>query len=225
MFVNNINPTLITLGQFQIRYYGLIYAFGFLLAILFLRYFARKGYVKLKDDEIYDLVFWLIIGIVVGARIFEVFIWNPGYYFANPGQMLAIWRGGLSFHGAFAGAIAAMYFFCKKHNLSFMRMADLIVIPAALAVALGRIGNFLNSELYGYPTDVSWCVVFKRVDDICRHPYQLYSAIKRTLIFGILFYLNTKKHRTDLFFGCSFSSWESADFSWIICGSMICISL
>lgn len=196
MIINNINPTLFNLGPFEIRYYGLIYALGFIIGIYLMRYFAQKGYIKLDNEQINDLFFWLIIGVVVGARFFEVFIWNPSYYFSNPGEILAVWHGGLSFHGAIVGGILAIYWFSKKSKIKMMKILDLLVIPAALATALGRIGNFLNSELYGPVTNVPWCVNFKRIDDLCRHPYQLYSFIKRTIIFGILFFMNEKKHKT-----------------------------
>lgn len=200
MFVNNINPTLLTLGPFEIRYYGIIYALGFVLIIYFLRYFTKKGYINLSEQQISDLVFWLVIGIVGGARIFEVLFWNPSYYFAHPLEIPAVWNGGLSFHGAVAGAIVVVYYFSKKYKINMLRLMDLLTIPAALGTALGRIGNFLNSELYGTATQLPWCVKFTKVDDLCRHPYQIYSFFMRTLLFGYLFYINGKKHKDGYIF-------------------------
>lgn len=208
MLINNLDPIFISLGPIEIRYYGLIYALGFLIGIFFFKYFAKKKILPLTDEKINDFFFWLIIGIVIGARIFEVFVWYPSYYLANPSKILAVWNGGLSFHGALLGGIIVTYYFTKKNNISFLRFLDLLVIPATLATALGRLGNFFNSELYGYQTNLPWCVVFKKVDNLCRHPYQIYSFLKRTLIFGYLFYLlkaqihdknkgNYKKNKTD----------------------------
>jgi phosphatidylglycerol:prolipoprotein diacylglycerol transferase len=196
MFVNNINPKLLEFGPFQVRYYGIIYAIGFTLLIYFLRYFSRKKYVNLDEEQINDLVFWMIIGIIVGARLFEVFVWYPGYYLKNPLEIPAVWHGGLSFHGGLVGAIIVVVWFCRKHNIKILRLMDLIVIPGALATGIGRLGNFTNSEIIGPPApDLPWCVVFKKIDNVCRHPYQLYSMLKRFILFGVFFYILEKNIR------------------------------
>ena len=147
MFNFNINPEILGIGPVSIRYYGIIYALGFIITFLYLDYLRKKNRLELSRDSIYDLIFYLVIGVVLGARIFEVLVWNPGYYFSNPGQIIAIWNGGLSFHGGLLGAVLASYLFSRKHKLSFLKLADAIIIPTTLALALGRIGNFLNGEL------------------------------------------------------------------------------
>ena len=202
MFVNTIDPVIATLGPLQIRWYGVIYAFGFIITLAWLEWLRRKGSLNISKDDNYDLVFYLMIGVVVGARMFEVFVWNPGYYFTNPSQIIAVWRGGLSFHGGLVGAVVAAYYFSKKKNLAFWRLADILTIPATFGLALGRIGNFINAELYGPITNVSWCVQFPDVDG-CRHPYQIYSFIKRFAVGCFLLLLFNKKH-TDGFIFWSF---------------------
>lgn len=199
MFNFNINPEIIGIGPVSIRYYGVIYALGFIISFLYLDYLRKKNRLELSRDSIYDLIFYLVIGVVLGARIFEVLVWSPGYYFSNPGQIIAIWNGGLSFHGGLIGAALACYLFSKKHKLSFLKLADAIIIPGTLALALGRIGNFLNGELYGTVTDVSWCVNFPDALG-CRHPYQIYASLGHLASFLILLMLNKKERKQGFIF-------------------------
>jgi len=200
MLVNNLNPIIFSIGSLEVRYYGVIYALGFVISYFFLKYFAKKGQINLTEEQISDILFYNILGVVIGARIFTVLFWDPSYYLANPLKIFAVWQGGLSFHGAVVGAILVTYYYAKKHKIPVMKLFDLIAIPAAIATALGRLGNYFNSELYGPRTNAPWCIVFKRVDDACRHPYQLYSALKRTILFGILFFLNERKHKDGFIF-------------------------
>jgi len=162
--------------------------------------FVKKGLIKLSNKQLDDLVFYNIISVVAGARLFAVLFWSPSYYFSNPLKIFAVWEGGLSFHGAVVAVILFNYYYAKKHKIPLLKLFDLMAVAAIIPVALGRVGNFFNSELYGPKTSVPWCVVFKRIDNACRHPYQLYSAIKRTAIFAVLFFLNTKKHKDGFIF-------------------------
>lgn len=185
MFINNLDPTILSLGPLEIRYYGLFYVIGFLFTIWWLRKFS-----KLKKDDVYDLIFWMIIGLVIGARLFEVLVWEPGFYFSHPFEIAAIWHGGMSFHGGLIGCVTALLAFCRKRKLSFYKIADLLVLPASLAMALVRVGNFINSELYGTLTNVPWCVEFPKAvppADGCRHPSQLYESLYNIVNFFILF--------------------------------------
>ena len=195
----NINPDLFTIGNLHIRYYGIIYMLGFIITFLYLNNKIKKGKLELSKDKLYDLIFYSVIGVILGARIFEVLFWNPGYYFKNPLEILAVWNGGLSFHGGLVGAFILVYLFCKKNNISFLKIADLIVIPGTLAMVLGRIGNFLNSELYGTITNLSWCVNFANVEG-CRHPYQIYSSLAHLLSFFILLIIGKKEHKQGYLF-------------------------
>ncbi len=190
----SFNPNIISIGNFSIRYYGLIYALGFIIAYFYLDYLRKKQKLELSKDQIYDLIFYLVIGVVIGARLFEVLFWEPSYYFSNPSQILAIWNGGMSFHGGLFGVIIASYLFCKKNHINLLKLLDIITIPAVFVLALGRIGNLFNSEIYGTVTNVSWCFNFPNVPG-CRHPYQIYAALKRFLVFGILLMLNKKEHK------------------------------
>lgn len=191
MFVNNIDPVLLNLGPLEIRYYGLIYALGFLLGYLFLRHRIKQKILKLDYDALDSFFLWLIIGVVVGARLFEIIFFNWSYYSTYPLEMLMVWNGGLSFHGGLVGAALVTYWFTKKHKLHFYDIADALVIPATLALAFGRIANFINSEHYGKIVDaarIPWCVVYSRVDEFCRHPSQLYEGLTNLLTFGVLLF-------------------------------------
>lgn len=197
MFINNINPILFQIGPFAVRYYGLIYVLGFVLAYFMLRYYIKHDKRLKLDEEQLELYFiFLILSVVIGARAFEVIFYEPGYYFTHLADIFMLWKGGLSFHGGLAGAILVTYFFCKKNKIKFYDLADLLVIPTALGLFFGRIANFTNSELYGKitnPQSTPWCVVYQKVDTFCRHPTQIYEAIKNILIFGFLaVYKNTQ---------------------------------
>lgn len=195
----NFDPEIFSIGIFSIRYYGLIYVLGFIIAFLYLNNARKKQKLELSKEQIYDLIFYLIIGVILGSRIFEVLFWQPSYYFSNPSQIIAIWEGGMSFHGGLVGAVIAAYLFCKRNKFSLIKLADLTIIPATLALSLGRIGNLLNSELYGTITNVNWCFNFQDVQG-CRHPYQIYMALMHFLSFIILLNLNKKEYKQGYVF-------------------------
>jgi phosphatidylglycerol:prolipoprotein diacylglycerol transferase len=204
MFVHNINPVLVNIGPFEVRYYGIVYAIGFLVIYLSLLYYSKKKIIKLTKDEVESFSIYLILGVVIGARLFEVFGWsfvsgNPLYYVRNPWKIFAVWEGGMSLHGGIAGIILMGYWYCRKKKLSFVKMADLLTIPAAFVLALGRVGNFINGELVGTITNVKWCFKFPGFEG-CRHPVQLYGAAGRALLGGFLLILNKKKWKTGFLF-------------------------
>ena len=183
MFINNINPVFFSIFGLEIRYYGLVYVIGFLLILYILN--KQKVKLNLTKDEIYDYVFYLIIFTIVGARIFEIIFYEPSFYFSNPLQMLMIWKGGLSFHGALTGIVIWTYMFTKKRKLHFYDISDILVIPIAFMLFLGRITNFINGELVGKVSNLPWSVKFKNYEGF-RHPTQIYEALKNLLIFFIL---------------------------------------
>ncbi|MEK6907450.1 MAG: prolipoprotein diacylglyceryl transferase [Nanoarchaeota archaeon] len=195
----NVNPELFNIFGLSVRYYGLFYALGFVITFFYLDYLRKKIKLELSKDDIYDLIFYLVIGVVLGARIFEVLFWNPSYYFKNLGQILAIWNGGMSFHGGLIGAVIAALLYSKKHKISFLKLADILIIPATLALFLGRLGNLFNSEIYGTITNVSWCFNFDNVIG-CRHPYQIYSSLAHLFSFFILLKLSKKQHKEGYLF-------------------------
>ncbi len=191
MFVYNIDPVLLRFFGLEVRYYGVIFVIGFLLTYYFLMFLSKERNVRLTKDDISDLLLYLIIGVVSFARIFYILFYNLEFYLSNPFDMVAIWHGGLSFHGGLVGAIVSMIIYCKVKKVNFYELADMIVIPTALALCLGRIGNFLNGELYGRVTNVSWAVDFG--DGLGRHPSQIYESFKNLFIFSVLMTIRNKK--------------------------------
>ncbi len=199
MFYHNINPVLVQIGPLQIRYYGIVFALGFLLAYYLIYYLAKRRRISITKDDAADLIVYLIVGAVVGARLAYVFVYNPFFYLRNPFEIIAVWHGGLSFHGGFIGAITSSYIFCRRKRADFWKIADIVVIPLALGLAFGRIANFINGELTGRITNAGWCVDYSRNQFIenppsgCRHPSQIYESLKNFLIFGVLWVIKDKK--------------------------------
>ena len=135
---------------------------------------------------------YIIIGTVLGARTLYVVVYNLPFYLSNPFEIIAVWHGGLSFHGGLIGAVIAGFYFCKRKKIDFYEIADISVIPLALGLALGRLGNFINGELYGRITNVPWAVKFPDAEGF-RHPSQIYESLKNLLIFFTLWKLSDKK--------------------------------
>lgn len=194
MWVQGIDPVLLELFGLEIRWYGLVYVLGFLLAYWYL--LRKRQELGISKDEASDLIFYLMLGVIIGARLIHVLVWEPAYYFSQPWKILFLWEGGMAFHGGLLGGIIAALWFCQKKKIPFLRLADILSIPAVIALAFGRLANFVNSELYGPFTSLPWCVDF---GDGCRHPYQLYAALKRFLVAGILFWIGQKKNHRDGF--------------------------
>ena len=206
MFFQNINPVLLQLGPLEVRYYGLFYALGFVITYFLVYHLAKRKALNITKDDAADFILYLLVGIVSGARVVYVLFYNLPFYIKNPFEIIAVWHGGLSFHGGMIGAIVATYIFCRKKKIGFYDIADIAVIPVALALALGRIGNFINAELYGRITSVSWCVDYSKnqyVMDIpggCRHPSQIYESLKNFFIFAVLWFIKDKKLPKGLMF-------------------------
>lgn len=193
----NFNSILASIGPFEIRYYGLVYVFGFLLVYFLLWHAIKKKKLNLTNEELDTFILYLMLGVIIGSRGFEVLFWEPAYYFTHPLDIFAVWKGGMAFHGGLIGAILATWLFCRrdsvmKKKVTIAIMSDLLVIPAAFALALGRIANFINGELVGTITNISWCFNFPGYEG-CRHPSQLYGALKRFIIVGILISINLVK--------------------------------
>ncbi|MBN2111560.1 prolipoprotein diacylglyceryl transferase [Candidatus Woesearchaeota archaeon] len=199
MFIHNINPVIFSIGSMHIRWYGLMYVISFIFLYYMLSYLAKRKKIKLTQSDIEWFVIIETAALVVGARLFEVLVYSPSYYFANPAKIIAVWEGGLSFHGGLIGMVIATYYFCKAKKVKFLEIADLLVIPMGIALMLGRIGNFINGELYGTVTNVPWCVKFPSASG-CRHPSQLYEAGKNLLIFIALWAIKDRKEKPGFFF-------------------------
>ena len=184
MFINNFDPVAFSIFAIDIRWYSLSYIIG----IIFGWYYCKK---KLITEERYkplfdDYIFYLILGIIIGGRLGYVLIYNLEYYLNNLHEVLFIWQGGMSFHGALVGIIFATYYFSIKHKIDIFYFLDLVALSAPIGIFFGRISNFINSELYGTETNMPWAVKFIQVDNLYRHPSQLYEAILEGLILFII---------------------------------------
>ncbi len=201
MFVHNIDPVLLRVGGLEVRYYGLIFALGFLFAYFFLRWWAGKGRIKNFSKENVDpFLFYVIMGVVLGARLFYVIFYNLSYYLENPTEIIAVWRGGLSFHGGLVGGLLGGLLYSRIKKIPALQLADASAIPLAFGLIFGRIANFINGELYGRVTSVSWCVQFPGAEG-CRHPSQIYEALKNLFITIVLWNLKDRKHPDGFLFG------------------------
>ena len=184
MFINNFDPVAINFFSLEIRWYSLSYIFGILFAWIYCRKFLIKDEKTLNLFD--DLLSYLIIGIILGGRIGYVLFYNLSYYSKNLLEVFMIWEGGMSFHGGLLGVIAATYIFSKKKNIKTFVFLDLISMSAPIGIFMGRIANFINSELYGRETNLFWSVKFKKIDDTFRHPSQIYEAIFEGVVLFIL---------------------------------------
>ncbi len=180
MFINNFDPVALEIFSFEIRWYSLSYIFGILIGwILSKRILISDANLKEKFD---DYITFLIIGIVVGGRLGYVLFYNFEYYYSNFIEIFKIWQGGMSFHGGLIGLIIVSFWFAKKNNQDPFEYLDIVSIAAPIGIFFGRIANFINSELYGLAANVPWAVKFIKVDDIYRHPSQLYEALFEGII-------------------------------------------
>jgi len=197
----NIDPILFSIGNFEIRWYGLMYIISFLVGYIFIKKNLRAKRAKINDEQYDALMFNILLGVVIGARLGYVIFYNLSAYLANPLRIFAVWEGGMSFHGGWIAVIILGFLFVKKNKLNFYRLADAVVPFAALGLGLGRIGNFINAELYGRVTDVPWGMVFPGSDGLPRHPSQLYQAFTEGfMLFIILQYLQRRITKDGLTF-------------------------
>ena len=191
MFINNFDPIAFQVFSFEVRWYSLAYIFGIIFGWLY----CNKVLIKeSRLKEIFsDYISYLIVGIILGGRLGYVILYNFSYYINNPFEVLMIWNGGMSFHGALLGIIIVTTFFSKIKKISSFYLLDLVAVVAPIGIFLGRISNFINSELFGRQTDLFWSFKFIKIDNINRHPSQLYEALFEGLIlFLILNYLYKK---------------------------------
>jgi phosphatidylglycerol:prolipoprotein diacylglycerol transferase len=192
----DLNPILVKLGPIRISWYGMMYFLGFIFSYLLVRYQVKKK----KDfgislEEVEGLYFYLILGLIIGARLGYVLFYDFPVYRSHPLEIFAVWHGGMSFHGGLIGVLMAILYFCRKKKKSFWKLSDLLVVTAPIGLGLGRIGNFINGELYGRVTQVPWGMIFPRGGPLPRHPSQLYeSALEGGLLFLILWRVKDRKH-------------------------------
>ena len=192
MFTNNFDPVAFSIFSLEFRWYSLAYIAGILIGWV---YCKKK---LIKDQKILDLfddfITYAILGIIVGGRIGYVLFYNFEYFFNNPIEILFVWNGGMSFHGGLIGVIIASNLFSKLNKVNTFIFLDLVSLSAPIGIFFGRIANFVNSELYGTPTEVPWSVKFIAVDDINRHPSQLYEAFLEGIVLFFMLQFILKKN-------------------------------
>jgi phosphatidylglycerol---prolipoprotein diacylglyceryl transferase len=195
MFINNFDPIAFQILSFEIRWYSLAYITGIVIGWLLCKnIFIKKSNIYEKFD---DYITYLIIGIIIGGRLGYVVFYNFNFYINNILDIFKIWEGGMSFHGGLIGIIIASIFFAKKNDQDFFSYTDLVSLVAPIGIFFGRLANFVNSELYGTYSEVPWSVTFIKVDNLSRHPSQLYEAILEGIIlFLILMYFRKKNYLT-----------------------------
>ena len=191
----HIDPILVELGPIRVTWYGLMYVFGFFASYLLVRYQMKKKDFGVSKLEVENLYFYLILGLIIGARLGYVLFYDIKMYLKDPLEIFAIWHGGMSFHGGLIGVLLVGILFSWKNKKSFWKIADLFIVTAPIGLGLGRIGNFINGELYGRVTQVPWAMIFPTDKDLLpRHPSQLYeSALEGGVLFLILWFLKDKK--------------------------------
>ena len=193
MFINNFDPVAIEIFSLEIRWYSLAYIVG----ILFGWFVAKKIFIKNEDinKKFDDYITYLIIGIILGGRIGYIFFYNAEYYLTNPLEIIKIWSGGMSFHGAVIGILLASYIYGKKYKINNFKLLDLISTSAPIGIFLGRISNYINSELYGKTTDFFLSVKFLKIDNFDRHPSQLYEALFEGIVLFLIINIFYKKYK------------------------------
>ena len=193
-----IDPVAIAIGPLAVRWYGLMYLIGFGVAFLLARSRIKQGNSGNISIAVFDdLFFFCVLGVVLGGRLGYVLFYKPGYYVSHPLEILAVWQGGMAFHGGFLGVLLAMVYIARKHRIHWLTITDFIAPLVPPALAAGRIGNFINGELWGRSTDVAWGMVFRGAGPLPRHPSQLYQfALEGVLLFIILWLYSAKPRPT-----------------------------
>lgn len=194
IYIHNIDPILISLGPIIIRWYGVMYLLGFIIVYIYLsksRFVKNKGFTNIETENI---LLYGMIGVILGGRIGYFLFYSFQTIINNPLEILYVWHGGMSIHGGIIGVALALLILSRKYKRHFLEITDIIVVPAAIGLAFGRVGNFINGELWGRPTDQTWGVVFPMADDQLRHPSQLYSFIKQLMIASTLYITTSRLH-------------------------------
>lgn len=189
----DIGPNIIEIGPLKLRWYGLMYVIGFATAYLLIPRQSKARELELNGTRLQNLIFYVAVGLIIGARLgYVLFYQLPNFeeYLLNPLEIIAIWHGGMSFHGGLIGAVLGGYIFCRTNRLPFWKTADAVIVTAPVGLGFGRIGNFINGELFGRPSSVPWAIIFPFGGAVPRHPSQLYeAALEGVLLFIILWNL------------------------------------
>ena len=198
----SIDPILISLGFLDIRWYSLSYIFTFIFGSILIKKLNKKSLNNLSDIQIDKFFVWAVLGVIIGGRVGYVLFYQLQLFFLDPLYIFQIWKGGMSFHGGLIGMILAIYLFAKQNNLSFFYLSDLVSIVAPIGLFLGRISNFINTELYGRVTDFPFAIIYPLIDNNPRHPSQLYESFFEGVVLFIILYLifikNSKKYSAGI---------------------------
>ena len=194
MIFPQIDPVIFQVGPLAVRWYGLMYLLGFGFSYLYMRQIVRWRQFNFSTEDISDMIFYGVLGVILGGRLGYVFFYNAGYYFQHPLEIPAVWQGGMSFHGGFLGVVVALLLFGKRRKKSLLEIGDLVAAATPIGLFFGRIGNFINAELWGRTTDVPWAIVFPGGGSAPRHPSQLYEAcLEGILLFLLLMFLHRRQ--------------------------------
>ncbi|MCA9474046.1 MAG: prolipoprotein diacylglyceryl transferase [Nitrospira sp.] len=188
-----IDPIFFQLGPLAFRWYGLMYLLGLGAAYFVIKSRAADKHVNLTHEQLSDLIVFAAFGVFLGGRLGYILFYNPTFYLEHPLKIFAVWEGGMSFHGGLIGTCVALWLFSRRRGFPLYRIADLAAGAVPIGLGFGRLGNFINGELYGRATDVSWCMVFPHGGPNCRHPSQLYEAfLEGFVLFVILSIVNRR---------------------------------
>jgi len=238
----NIDPIFFSIGPLAFRWYGLMYLLGLGSAYWIIKTRAAQQRIPLPPQTLSDLIVFAAFGVFIGGRLGYVLFYNLPFYFDNPLKVLAVWEGGMSFHGGLLGVCVALVMFCKKRGLSMASVADLAAGAAPIGLGFGRMGNFINGELFGRATDVEWCMVFPQGGPECRHPSQLYEAgLEGLALFLLLTIINRWTTPPGTIFWTFISGYGVARFfveffrepdshlgfifQWVTMGQLLCIPM
>ncbi|MBF0538689.1 MAG: prolipoprotein diacylglyceryl transferase [Nitrospirae bacterium] len=191
-----IRPYIFKLGPIQVRWYGLMYLLGFVSSYALVLHQINKRRLDIQREDVENLYLYLIIGLIAGARLGYIVFYNLPYYVENPLELIAVWHGGMSFHGGLMGALTGGVVYCRRRRLDFWLMADLMIVTAPIGLGLGRIGNFINAELYGRPTTMPWGMVFPFAGSMPRHPSQLYEFLLEGVVLFVILWFAKDRVRT-----------------------------
>jgi len=183
-----IDPVALELGPLLIRWYSLAYITGLVLGWRYCLALVKRPPAGIAQEKIDDFMVWAALAVILGGRLGYTLFYKPGFYLSNPEEIFLVWKGGMSFHGGFLGLIVAIALFCRRHAIPFLRLGDLVCAAAPIGLFFGRLANFINGELYGRVTDVSWAVVFPRGGPYPRHASQLYEAALEGPVLLVLLY-------------------------------------
>ena len=195
MFVHpQFDPVAIAIGPLAIRWYGLMYLVAFAAGVLLGRWRARtRPDLGWTTQQVDDVLFYIVLGVILGGRLGYVVFYKAGYYFSHPIEIFFVWQGGMSFHGGFLGVLVAMILFARRTGKPWLGLMDFVAPLIPPGLASGRLGNFINGELVGRVTDVPWAMVFPQVDSLPRHPSQLYQfALEGLALFALLWWFSAK---------------------------------